>query len=157
MVAAAAYENGSGGGGGGDPIPAPTGAPVAGLCTIYGGNLTVVQWTNSDTAAHTEVGLSSDPLLDPSGREAIVAPGVSSWESGVSTRCAWFVRHRTEGGVTAWVHVEHERGCTEDVGTGTGGGEGGGGGEFLPGDGQPTVDEDGGGDPGTITDDQIII
>lgn len=107
----------------------PTGAPVAGVCSVYSGSLTVVQWANGDTSAQTEIGLSVDPLIDPTGREAIVAKGITSYETGVSTRCAWFVRHIKEAGVTAWVYVPHERGCTENPDIGTGGGSGQGGGD----------------------------
>ena len=101
----------------------PSGPPTSPQVFEYGGAPYYgVQWTNGDSTAHTEIGNSAAALSDPAGRDAIVSPGTTSYQTSSEECQYWFVRHVKNGQYTAWVLADDPaEGC----------GDGGGGGPLL--------------------------
>lgn len=86
------------------PTP-PEGDPSSTSAYFYGGSLVGLQWVNGDAAAYTEIGLSGAPGTEPSSVTDIVAPGVTSYETGTTTETHWWVRHKRDGIAGNWVIV----------------------------------------------------
>lgn len=92
----------------GEPASTPTppeGDPTNTAAFFYGGSLVGLQWTNGDTQAYTEIGLSGSLAVEPSAATDVVAPGVTSYETGVTTETQWWVRHQRSGLFGSWVSV----------------------------------------------------
>ena len=85
----------------------PSGAPTSASAYTYGGTLVGVQWTNTDTNAHTELGIGADSTTDPTSVSASAAPGETTYETGTTTKCWWYVRHKRNGQASAWVYAPH--------------------------------------------------
>jgi hypothetical protein len=98
----------------GDP---PSGPPTSPQVYEYSVGLYGVSWTNGDVLAHTEIGKSAAALIEPTSREAIKNPGITSWDSGTETCQYWWVRHVRNGQYSAWVLADEPSG-----GCGGGGG-----------------------------------
>jgi hypothetical protein len=95
--------------GGGDP---PDGPPTSVSIAKYAGNLVRVQWTNGDPDSQTQVGFQgSDASTEPTTVTATTTAGATSYETGETCSCWWWVRHIENGQVTAWVQAT---GCSEE-------------------------------------------
>jgi hypothetical protein len=89
-----------------DPGDPPSGPPTD-VSTYNSGDEenpeTGIQWTNGDATANTQIGQSTSASVDPTSVYASVAPGVTSYETGIASSNYWYARHAKNGQFSAWV------------------------------------------------------
>jgi hypothetical protein len=97
--------------GGAGASGSPSGDPSAGSTYHYGGDYVGLQWTNGDSSSSTRV-----YYFDPSGGcpstfpddltyRGSVAPGVTSWETGETAHCGWWLVHYKNNTFSGWHQV----------------------------------------------------
>ncbi len=92
----------------GEPAATPTGPegdPTSVSAYFYSGSLVGLQWVAGDGSAYTEIGLSGSAVVEPTSASDIVSPGVTTYETGVTTEEHWWVRHQRGGIFGDWVVI----------------------------------------------------
>lgn len=96
----------------------PSGPPTNTSAYTYSGDKIGVQWSNGDITAETEIARTAGALIEPTARDYIAPATETSFQTGSTSRCYWWVRHRKNGQYSAWVFAEHTSGSCEGDGGG---------------------------------------
>ena len=81
----------------------PSGPPTNASTFNYGDSKVGVQWANGDEAASTQVGYSA--ACSTKTVSKTLPPGVTSFETGTTNACNWWLRHIRDGTPGDWVQV----------------------------------------------------
>lgn len=68
----------------------------------------ILQWANGDAASYTQIGFNAAGYpTEPTNIWIVVAPGETSYETGMTNTGEWWVRHTRGGTPSAWVWCDN--------------------------------------------------